>query len=570
MPISYDPQSKKITAEQYSLQMHPDRPFLTLADASGQALADLFPYSSVHSTHGLDDTTQVSDWQVTEADDEIWLCCSAKSSVWKSKDYWFRCAPDCFQYGVEVHGQGSLTEADYFGGFFSASLRWGSGYYESGSAFLEGFTPEPNTREHIFFPPSSSERIDLTGVPIPGRDGWFFTPPPFCFCFKTQSGWMSAGVEAHPGQNRFSDYHYRAGDRWFHLSLSYDGYTRVDGSYALPAIGFYFAADPYAALQLHVESMQAQSLLPAPHKAEPAQWWQAPIFCGWGAQCNLAARAKGWAPEFATQENYERFMSELDQHAVHPGTVVIDDKWQLHYGENSVDTQKWPDLAGFIRARHEHGQKVLLWLKFWDPDGLPADECVTNASGAVVAADPTNPKFIARFQESLRIMLSAEGLDADGFKVDFSARIPSGPGMRLAGDVWGLELMRVMLELLYSGAKAVKKDALVITHTPHPYLAPYLDMIRLNDINTGKDVIAAMTHRQKVARIACPQALIDTDNWPITNKADWLTYLDLQAELGVPALYYTTHIDATGEALEPADYARLRLLWKTYAEKDKR
>jgi len=90
-------------------------------------------------------------------------------------------------------------------------------------------------------------------------------------------------------------------------------------------------------------------------------------------------------------------------HGINPGTVVIDDKWQQHYGENSVDPQKWPDMGGFVREQHEQDRKVLLWLKFWDPDGLPADECITNAGGAIVAVDPTNPKFITRFTESIKI-----------------------------------------------------------------------------------------------------------------------------------------------------------------------
>jgi len=145
------------------------------------------------------------------------------------------------------------------------------------------------------------------------------------------------------------------------------------------------------------------------------------IFCGWGAQSNLASKVEGWTPDFATQDNYNQFLAELDMHGINPGTVVIDDKWQQHYGENSVDPQKWPDMGGFVREQHEQDRKVLLWLKFWDPDGLPADECITNAGGAIVAVDPTNPKFITRFTESIRYLLASESLNGDGFKVDFSA-----------------------------------------------------------------------------------------------------------------------------------------------------
>jgi hypothetical protein len=158
-------------------------------------------------------------------------------------------------------------------------------------------------------------------------------------------------------------------------------------------------------------------------------------------------------------------------------------------------------------------------------------------------------------------MLTPQGYNADGFKIDFTARIPSGPGIHVHGDRWGLELMKVYLEIIYSEAKKVKPDALIITHAPHPYLADVMDMVRLNDINKNKDAIAAMTLRARVARIACPDVLIDTDNWPIKDLASWRAYTRLQPELGIPSLYYVTHIDNSLEPLEAQDYQLIREVW---------
>jgi hypothetical protein len=139
--------------------------------------------------------------------------------------------------------------------------------------------------------------------------------------------------------------------------------------------------------------------------------------------------------------------------------------------------------------------------------------------------------------------------------------------MRHNGDAWGLELLKTYLELIYTAAKALKPDALVMTHTPHPYLADVVDMIRLNDINVDKDVRRAMRHRARIARIAMPDALIDTDNWPIPNRASWQEYLALQEELGIPSLYYASHIDHTGEPLTEADYELIRRVWTQYRQK---
>ena len=241
--------------------------------------------------------------------------------------------------------------------------------------------------------------------------------------------------------------------------------------------------------------------------------------------------------------------------------VVLDDKWQATYAGNQVDEHKWPDLRGFICKQHSHGRHVLLWLKAWDPEGLPVEECITNAAGMTVAADPTHPGYERRLRASVRELLSPEGFGADGFKIDFTARIPCGPGMHTAGDLWGLELMRRYLEIIASEARTVKHDALIMTHTPHPYLADLVDMIRLNDINTDKDVNQAMTMRARVARTAMPQAIIDTDNWPIGSRSAWRDYLTIQSDLGVPSLYYTNCFDSTDDLLQPEDYQLIREVW---------
>lgn len=560
--LSRDDGGVRVSADAYCLTWAADRPFVTFADGAGRPLAELFTLSSVHSALGQDDTTWIGTWQVDTTGEAITLSLDAASSVWDAKRYTFECFPDRWRYSVTVQGRGALTDVHYFGGYYSGHLRWGSGFFRSGQHFLEGFNPEPNSAEVTGFPAAGCSTIDLMGVPLPGRADWFFTPPPFCYALRVPGGWLAMGVEAPPGENRFTAYHYHGSAGAFHLTLAYEGHTPVEGAYTLPAIGFDLAPTPYEALACHRAALIRHRCAPSiPDGAQPA-WWREPIFCGWGAQCYAASRDKGRAPDYARQDFYEDLLSTLVQRGIQPGTVVLDDKWQRTYGENRVDPDKWPDLAGFIERQHAAGRRVLLWLKAWDPEGLPVDACVTNAAGMPVAADPTGPLYERLLRESVRRMLDDYG--ADGFKVDFTARIPSGPGLRRHGDAWGLELMKAYLGILHGEARRVKPDALIMTHTPHPYLADVVDMIRLNDINTGADVNRAMRHRAQVAALACPGAPIDTDNWPMPDLATWRAYVPLQAELGVPALYFATHIDSTGEALTEDDYRLIRETWAAY------
>jgi hypothetical protein len=137
------------------------------------------------------------------------------------------------------------------------------------------------------------------------------------------------------------------------------------------------------------------------------------------------------------------------------------------------------------------------------------------------------------------------------------------------GRDWGTELLFRLLAIAYQEAKAAKPDALVVTQVPNPYFQGVADMIRLNDLIRLDDpgpphgVVAQMRHRAAIVRASCPGALIDTDGWAMPDLATWREYVAVQLELGVPALYYTTHIDRSGEALTERDYEALRRQWAT-------
>lgn len=575
------------TGESYELSFAEDRPYAYLNRVGSGPIAELFALSSVNSTEGLDDTTATGQWTATGSAEETVFTLHAESSAWAEKTYRFRCRSHGLRYEISVNGCGDLTDVNYFGGFSSAWPRWGSGFFPSGMSFQAGFNPEPEIRDTASFDPAGTASIDLTGGPLPGRRHWFFNPAPFCFAFRHAGGWLGAGVETMQGENSFSEYAYTGGNS-FYLTLRFDGRTRVNGRYELPSIGLTFAQTEYEALAAHVSSVQSAETKRAAPSSSPT-WWQRPMFCGWGAQCARAAADNGYtvadgqlpnvhrflatmfdASQYARQNFYEEALAHLARHRLHPGSIVIDDKWQQTYGENLADSVKWPDLRGFIQTRHAAGQHVLLWLKAWDSEGIPNAQCIRNAAGTPLAVDPTNPSYAARLRAAVRHMLSPEGYDADGFKIDFTHRIPVGPGLVLHKSLHGLELMKCLLTHIHDEAKRVKPDALIITHTPHPYLADVLDTVRLNDMLdltrlddplTGPSIEDTVRRRARVARIACPEALIDTDNWPVRNRAAWRDYTRLQPTIGVPSLYFTDRIDLTQEPFEEADYALLREVW---------
>ena len=180
----------------YHLTWAADRPFVYLDTASGRRVAELFALSSVHSRHGLDDTVRIGEWRAEAGDGVITVTLDAESSVWDAKRYIFECYPDRFRYRIVVEGRGAITDARYLGGYYSGSLKWGTGFFMSGQYFLEGFNPEPTRKEIYTFPINGATTIDLTGTSLPGREDWFFTPPPFCYAFQLGESWLGIGVEA--------------------------------------------------------------------------------------------------------------------------------------------------------------------------------------------------------------------------------------------------------------------------------------------------------------------------------------------------------------------------------------
>ena len=214
---------------------------------------------------------------------------------------------------------------------------------------------------------------------------------------------------------------------------------------------------------------------------------------------------------------------------------------------------------------------MLLWWKAWDPEGLPPELCIRNPDGEPVAVDPGNPATRDELRRRLRALLSADGLDADGLKIDFTARTPRGRAVASTGGAWGIALLHELLATVYAAAKEAKPDALVMTHTPHPGFVDVTDMIRLNDVLGPGDgrlsVVEQMELRAEVARAACPELLVDTDDWPIADLESWRAYAARKPGIGVPSLYYAGHLDATGDSFTSEDYALLRRTWSAWRER---
>lgn len=578
----------------------PSAPYAILADADGTPWLEPLLLASVHTVRGPDETLTIDEPVVEQRDGVVEIRVGSRSTAWRARTTVLVCTPRTVEVRVEVEGDGDLDDVVLFGG--DAVLPTGaSGSFFSGIAFRSVFVPAPTQPVQVVRPAHAGAVLGAVGDSDPGRLHGIFSPPPLVLglgrpaaldpAVPGEGAWLGMAVRSPVEALTCTAVHYEPLDGGFRIRLPYEGHTRVRGSWMSPTMVLRPAESAYEVVTHYREDLEAHGLARrTSHR--PADWWFEPIFCGWGAQCaralhlvhSAAAPTAPTAPESEQEEGsvvaaapqlasavvYDQFLALLDEHDLDPGTIVIDDRWQAEYGAATVDTRRWPDLKAWIAARHDEGRRVLLWWKAWDPEGLPAEECITDTAGRPVAADPGHPRYRERVRSVVARLLGGDGLDADGFKVDFTQRTPSGRTLRGGDGCWGIAGLHLLLSTLYEAAKAAKPDALVVAHAVHPSFGDVADMVRLNDVLKGDlagrqvPVVEQMRFRHDVAIRALPDMPIDTDQWPMPSRAEWLQYAEIQPSLGVPALYYLETIDRSGERIEAEDLAVIRRTWRRY------
>ncbi|BDI21728.1 hypothetical protein [Herbiconiux sp. L3-i23] len=577
-------------------------PYAKLDDLAGRRWTDINLLASVHRVDASDETFGLDAPRLRHEGDALVVTVAQTTSAWAARSTILRVTARSLELSVAVEGDGRIDDVVLFGG--AATMRSGaSGVFRSRIDFASLFAPVPTEPVAFVRPSRASAVLGVVGDADPGRLNGIFSPPPLVFGFGRETpraatdlpggDWLGLSVRDAVQKLTFTTARYEPLDGGFSLRLSYEGHTEVDGAWASPTLVLQPASSAIDVIADHRRDLVEHGFAAesAPVSDVPL-WWDEPMFCGWGAQCARSMHALHHsagpseaidpeteeeenvvvllAPQYARQSVYDEFLDRLERHDLSPGTIVVDDRWQAEYGTATTDLEHWPDLKGWIAQRHAEGRKVLLWWKAWDPEGLPADECVTDPFGRPVAVDPANPAYLDRLRGIVRDLLSADGLDADGFKVDFTQRTPSGRNLRGAPGVWGIAALHRLLETLYGAAKEAKSDALVVMHAVHPSFGDVGDMVRLNDV-LEKDVAGGwvpvadqLAVRHAIATAALPYHRIDTDQWPMPNRGEWLEYTKAQSSLGVPALYYLESIDRSGEPIDADDLAVVAETWREY------
>ena len=510
----------------------------------------------------VNEQRSVSNWEAT-----------ADSSLWTGRRFHWTFAQDHIEFQQFATGTRPIERCYFFSN--GISDRWTNG--SSPGVFVNTtiladryFSPSVNHADQSYFTVAMPQSVGIAGETPEPSDyhpelmSGLFTPPPLFLAFEKGGNWAGIGIGDKPGNYLFNALEY-SGSRYAGASfwVNYAGYHSAASGFASPRVVIQFGFSEYDTLAKYISWID-QDGFGTERRFPNAPWHYKPILCGWAEQTREASIAGIEAHDLATQVKYEEWIKVLEQRGLPVGTIVIDDKWQKHYGTFDVDEKKWPDMKGFITRQHALGRHVLLWVPAFHKEGLPAELCIS-LHGEPIAADVTNPAYEKLLRERVQHLVADLGVD--GFKEDWVGGMPPVPGIQSFAPLFGIEFVRRFQFILHDETHRWKPDALVETQTPNPLMRDSSDVLRLNDIWYGaRKVPEMMRQRARIAKIA-GWPLVDCDNASSTNLEEWWSYMQQQPSIGIPALYFVYKTESTMEEVPESDWRQLAEIWNAYVKR---
>ena len=559
------PTAVRIDAGNYALEIDKNNISVILA---GEQVACLRPASAVNTVSGDTVTDDAAAGELTLAEektpDGYKFTWTGKSACWDKKEYIVLAKESHFEYFIRVTGKGSVDTVNYFIGDIADSGR-GSDY-----EFDTGYMPIPTV--------DGAAQCTFSAQRPYKEFSYLTVPPMFCYTFDIcgMEPKLAFGLVADPGQHNFTQFNYDTSSanflRRFWLWTDQSGHTHVDGEWKSPSVIVYSAPSRHDALKFYSDYYFATGRAEAkPADEKKPRFWYGPMACGWIEQ--EAYALKHGVPrsgvDMAYQPLYDSFNEELERRDLHPQIMIIDDKWQEQYGTDIVNTEKWPDLRGWIDNNvKENNRYTMLWYKLWDSEGVPEEMTMFDESNNRRVVDPTNPKYREYLRDQLhRLISSDEGCyNAYGLKLDYAFCQPVGRKAESYSGKYGVELFLEYIAYIHDCVKEFKPEAIVSASPCHPLFTKYVDHARLHDYYPDlRRCYEEFAFRKEIYEIAMPGVLFDTDGAAFRTHRDTMRYMTLAPKIGIPDLYCITSLPCL--ELTDDDWATVANVWREYEAK---
>ena len=577
---------KPVTGRWYTASFHAPSRQIRIT-ARGSRFSMFVPIVSACDQPGQRDVHQeLSNFRLRKKGAATILTFTEKSALWDRKEYTIEFGPERIRYFYRVHGKGAVSRAYFFRSWFKdpSTVEEELGVVPG---FDTVFSPAVNFFGKEYYFPGDTALMTVGDSPQLWGQG--LASSPFCFAFNDRGDrlWAWAGLGVRAGQYTFEEFTWNenATKRIFGaggMDCNYNGKLAVDGMWESPHLILGASDDPYQAIEAHTVVLEKEYGLKLPRKRKNPDWWSSPIFCGWGEQMSLGFRDYGNVEgvdvaKYCTQAMHDEWLEILRRHRIRPGQIIIDAGWQKPGtgGDMQVDESRWPDLRGWIEARRGEGIRTLLWMMDWLREGVPDEECITDAQGKAIAVDPTNPAYEKRLRAMVRRLVSDEPgcFNADGVKIDGEMGCPTGPGLTNHENLWGMELQRRWMKIVHDEAKRWKPDALIGAFMANPYMGDLTSVARAADLFSIKaSPEDTMRHRARILRITNPASPIDCDHTYWYDQRDnWIDIMPAMLDIGVPCMYHAKYVWHKRpfawpyiEEMTDEHYAVIRRVFDTY------
>ncbi len=555
----------EINTPHYNVLVHHDSNYIDIYDSGRQLWSQLNKGSNLNLVGKPDVTFDFAEpTYETYEDGALRFTIESHGNLGVKRQVWL-CRPEFIETYLEadIEPGERIENIEFFGGTRVGPNQFGT--YMSQRHFEAVLNPQPEDSERRWISAYESTHITTSGMWQPGRRREYLITP-FCLGFKLKEPeaadlsspgkWLMTGISAPVKEQNMVKFAYQAAEDGFLLNMSYDKTKLEPGAFRSPSLLMHFAEEPLAGLGDYKRHAEELGHLPDNSPPSTADWHREPTLCTWGGQlerANLEPGVKG--ADFSTEEFAATSLKKLLENNIEVGKLIIDDKWQKEYGLNQPDPEKWSDIRRFIDLQHKMGRKVLLWMKLFDPEGLPAELCIVDSRGRPIASDPTNPKYLDALAGQVRRILSPDSLNADGLKIDFIAQLPDGPGLTWHGEERGVAALDSILGTISRSAYSVKPDSLLQAQITNPWLGRHFNQVRLNDScdSHGMGLIDGMRWRAEMAKILLPLHSIDPDNWPMPSLEVFLRHIEAQVDVaGTVTIHYPATVN--GEPLTEEHY----------------
>lgn len=330
-----------------------------------------------------------------------------------------------------------------------------------------------------------------------------------------------------------------------------------------------------------------------PKKEEEMEpWWRAPMWCSWGDQHTywqhlVYATDPGSSDKLRqatlkriTPEMIEEVVGVISKYDLPVRTLILDDRWYTCYGDMDADPERFANLREIVDSLHVRGFKVICWaslFRFAEESRVvqqhPEWFLIHHyRNGKIndeyhVTIDYSMPEVVSGFLNPLltKLLSNQEGCyHFDGIKFDWPYFVPADYPYENR-DWVGKEMAEYnTFKTVYTEAKKVKNDALIIGISPHPFFQDTQDIIRTYDVTTYDPTIHL--ERAKYIKAICPGMTPAIDEHIFFRN--FFRLMEESAGQGyIPMLYNLLHFQGDAHEYTEDEYRKLSEILHGYVRR---